>query len=153
MTITVWGKNSDLLAQIQAPFIWEWGGVADDDLAEEEHSAGGSAQELWETLNPYSWEDPEEFPNTPEQWQDYLTWAIGEIVKEFECRIERHCRELEPIARRHVKQNKRKPTIGWLLEHYPNAHDLNRETQQFRLRVVERVLEDMKDVPVQMQLF
>lgn len=46
-------------------------------------------EEAYEEISPYSWEDPVDFPDTIEEFNEYLAFCTQHIVSEFQHRLNR----------------------------------------------------------------
>lgn len=134
-----------VLVRLVAPFIGEWAGVEDEGLAGDSNDDSSADSEIWEELSDYWWEDPSEFPQTPDQFVEYLDFAAKDIVRQFEHRIAQAAETLTQEAERYYRKQQAVPTLEWLLEHYPRGRYCGfSHTDKFKRRVSAIVLKQFE---------
>ncbi|MGG6263274.1 hypothetical protein ACQ4M3_39755 [Leptolyngbya sp. AN03gr2] len=125
--------------RIAGDFIGEWAG---DDAIDE----------VWEELNPWSWEDPDEFPTTQQEWSEYLEFCAADLVRRFEAQITAARSPLQTLTQQWFDRHRSAPSPEWLLDRFPKLH-FTRADQQFKQRVVTIVLSYFEQQSQQLRLF
>ena len=141
MTCEVWAYEKPypyLAVCIRSEFIGEW--------------AGSDEDELWQEINSYDWEEPDEFPETQDEFTDYLAFCAQHIVGEFDHRLEKHTALLIAEGERYFKRHHASPTLEWLLDNYPKAQ-FSSPSPKFKQRVAKAVLQHFQGRSQQLTLF
>lgn len=139
MTLGAYFADDYVVVCVKAEWIGEWAG---------NDSLNG---EFWETVNPYAWEDYDEFPETTDEFTEYLIYCARVIVKQLSQRLSSAAAVLLAEGDRYYKQHKVSPPSDWLLERYPQK-PLSTATAKFKQRVIAAVLQQFSQQAQQLSL-
>ena len=109
-------------------------------------------EEVWEEVSPYRWEEPDDFPETVEEFNEYLAFCAHHIVGEFEHRLSKAVDLLMIEGQRYYQKHQVIPTSEWLLEQWQDAAGL-KAIPKFKQRAIDTVLPYFMSRGQQLSLF
>lgn len=118
----------------------------------DEWAGDDGVDEIWEELNSWTYEDPEEFPDGLEAWLQYLEFCSDDIVRRFSNQISAAAAKLQQTAKSWMNQHHSVPSEKWLYDHYPTIH-FTAASDKFKHRIITAVLPSLGQPSLQLSLF